>query len=235
MSAFNSAASSRDCPEDKKRLCRGSYRLTEGIQTLTNALFQDLQERCHNAKKSKSLVAYFSSLFEMKDMEVAAWCYLLRLQTTAHDSLSDIVKSLRMTGFYTKSLLGHDMTKYVSKLEQEDCHFQDLYDSWLQSSVLPTFLHLHDIHQTYTDLCHRIHSYKTPKNTNLVVDDIVQTEGKTVLQDEKRPKKQRKTEGVTLDLMEAPFLPVIPCTVETYYPSLELEELLFDVEAFLSS
>jgi hypothetical protein len=178
----------------------------------------------------KSALAHFASFYEMNALELAAWCYLLRLHVSCSDSLDGLIEILQMTGYHTKSLLGHKMDCYLCKLVGQEATFPEKYARWCRDSMACTSLSLGQVNSIYKEMNRGILALRKPKLLNQVVDDVIEAEISEI-----QPGKVRKTTIFKCELAGPPFQPLTPYFEPFEAPLLdEITGGLFDVNNYLS-
>ena len=240
MSAFNSSSSPKqvayDQSELRPRLPKPNHADSETSQVLLAGILSDLKTQKKDEAQMKSFVNYYASFFDMSALELAAWCHLLRLRSLASDSLTTQVSTLRATCFHTKAILGNTMNSYWNKIQADDPHFSAEYEALKDS--LPTHLSMQEVHKTYSELIRKVCLPRRVRNSNKVVDEILQV--REVCEERRvvKPKKVRKREEVVIDIASTPFLPIIPSCGEISFPEFstnaEVDDSLFDVGIYLS-
>jgi hypothetical protein len=240
MSAFNSSSSLKPVAYElsalKPHLPKSNHRDSETSQVLLAGILSDLKTHKKDDAQMKSFVSYYASFFDMSALELAAWCHLLRLHSPASDTLAAQVSTLRITCFHAKAILGNSMNSYWSEIEADGPHFSAEYEALKDS--LPTHLSMQEVHKTYAELMRRVYLPKRVRNTNKVVDEILQVREVCEEQRVVKPKKARKREEVIIDIASTPFLPIIPSCGDLSFPEFstntEVDDSLFDVGIYLS-
>lgn len=240
MSAFNSSSSPKPVAYDlsalRPRLPKSNHGDSETSQILLAGILSDLATSKKDEAQMKSFVSYYASFFDMSTLELAAWCHLLRLHSPSTHSLLSQVSALRITCFHTKAILGNSMHSYWNKIQVDEPHFSAEYEAL--KDLLPTHLSMQEVHKTYSELTKKVCIPRRVRNSNKVVDEILQV--REVCEERRviKPRKARKREEVVIDIASTPFLPIIPSCGEINFPefssNVEVDDSLFDVGIFLS-